>query len=104
MKAISFDNLKVTIKQLKRKARRERAKARKQAHKERMEAYKLTMQAEPEHESREHVKIFRDAMQVRSAKKFRNNVCSQQAGTIKPYTTIVRSGFSAITVKSTRVY
>lgn len=104
MKISDLAELKVTINQLKRKARRERAKARKQEHKERMDAYKLAMQAEPERDSREHVKIFRDAMQARSAKKFRNNVSSQQAGTIKPYTAIVRSGFSAITVKTTRVY
>lgn len=99
MKTIQLEELKVTINQLKHKARRERAKARKQAHKERMDAYKLAMQAETEHESKEHVKIFRDAMQARSAKKFRNNASSQEMGTCKPYTTVVRSGYTAITIK-----
>lgn len=100
MKTISFDDLKVTINQLKRKARRERAKARKQEHAKRMEAYKLVMQAEPEHESREHVKIFRDAMQARGAKKFHNNVSSQHAGTCKPSLVTKRFGYTTIVVKS----
>lgn len=98
MKTIQLEELKVTINQLKRKARRERAKARKQAHKERMEAYKeqsakcVCINTQPEH-------IFEICQQKRSAKKFRNNVSNQHAGTCKPYTTVVRSGYTAITIK-----
>ena len=101
MKTIKdFSELSVTIKQLKRQARRERAKERKQKEVERMNAYKLQMSLViPGHESREHLKMFRDGMPVRSAKKFHNNVSSQQAGTLKPYTTVVRSGYTAITIK-----
>lgn len=105
MKTIQLEELKVTINQLKRKARRERAKERKQKEVERINAYKLQMSLSvPEHESREHLKMFRDGMPARSAKKFHNNVSSQQAGTLKPYTTVVRSGHTAITCKTTRVF
>lgn len=100
MKISDLAELKVTINQLKRKARRERAKARKQEHAKRMQEYKeqsakcVCINTQPE-------RIFEICKQARSAKKFHNNVSSQQAGTLKPYTTIVRNGYTAITIKRT---
>ena len=106
MKTIKdLSELSVTIKQLKRQARRERAKERKQKEVERMNAYKLQMSLViPGHESREHLKIFRDGMPVRSAKKFRNNASSQEMGTCKPYTTTKRYGSTTVTIRTTKIY
>lgn len=102
MKTIQLEELKVTINQLKRKARRERAKARKQEHAKRMEEYKAQMKiAQMVCVHTKHERIFRECQTKRSAKKFHNNVSSQQAGTLKPYTTIVRNGYTAITIKRT---
>ena len=82
MKTIKLEELKVAINQLKNKARRERAKARKREHKERMEEYK-EQSAKQECVHSQHERIFDICKQARSAKKFRNNVSSQQAGTLK---------------------
>ena len=101
MKTIDFEQI---LKQAKRKARRARAKARKQEHAKRMEEYKQKVSGSEKHESREHVQIFRDAQTARPTKKFRNNVSSQEAGTLKPYVTTRRFGYAAITCKTTKIY
>ena len=100
MKTIQLEELKVTINQLKRKERRERAKARKQAHKERMEAYK-EQSAKQECIHSQHERIFAICQPERNAKKFRNNVSSQHAGTCKPSLVTKRFGYTTIAVKTT---
>jgi len=99
MKTIQLEELKVTINQLKRKARRERAKARKQEHAKRMEAYK-EQSAKQECVYSQHERIFEICKQARSAKKFHNNVSSQHAGTCKPSLVTKRFGYTTIVVKS----
>jgi adenylate kinase family enzyme len=103
MKISDLAELKVTINQLKNKARRERAKARKQAHKERMEAYK-EQSAKCVDIYSQHERIFEICKPERNAKKFRNNASSQEMGTCKPYTTTKRYGSTTITIRTTKIY
>ena len=100
MKTIQLEELKVTISQLKRKARRERAKARKQEHAKRMQEYK-EQSAKQECVHTQHERIFAICKQERNAKKFHNNVSSQHAGTCKPSLITKRFGYTTIVVKST---
>ena len=100
MKTIQLEELKVTINQLKHKARRERAKARKQAHKERMAAFK-EQSAKYVGVHSQHERIFEICQTKRNTKRFRNNASSQEMGTCKPSLVTKRFGYTTIVVKST---
>ena len=99
MKISDLAELKITINQLKNKARRERAKARKQEHAKRMQEHK-EQSAKQECIHTQHERIFEICKQTRNAKKFHNNVSSQHAGTCKPSLITKRFGYTTIVVKS----